>query len=276
LTKPSLNFWKPLTTLGGYVISLCFFLILGAYLSHQHHFFYGFLLSVLAATRFRALGNLMHECVHGTLFRSKGSNRVCGFFISLLLWCSYKDYAQAHISHHRFLGDPNKDQDMMRMPPHWWKTPNPKELCNLVIRLRFLRIWIMNNEWQPFYKYESAYEKAIRALFVIAFLAFLGFSSAFYHVPIFTLFTFLVPYQIHKYICDLYDHGGLMQLSASRNKSRNHPIKSPDFLGSWAIDHSLNALFLPRNDGLHQAHHIKPNQTTPKATKGIDFPRGPV
>ena len=283
MTRQNLNLWHPLATLCGFVLSLFFALFVGAYFLIHGQFILSFVFSILAGTRFRALGNLMHECVHGSLFPNNQSNRFFGFILSLLLWCPYINYCHDHFSHHRYLGDPTKDRDLMRMPLCWWQAPNPIEFWHLIFKFRFLRVWIMNSEWQPFSKQESNLEKVMRASFVVVFLASLFNSQLLFHVPAFALFTFLVPYQIHKYICDLYDHGGLMHLGSDSDmasdhpiKSRNHPIKSAQFVGSKAFDGLLNGLFLPRNDGYHQSHHFKPKQKASKATKDICFPMDPA
>ena len=72
------------------------------------------LVSLLAATRIRALGNIMHECTHGHFFESRNANNRLGQVIGTVLLQSYTRYAQDHKTHHAHLAEVNLDRDLAR------------------------------------------------------------------------------------------------------------------------------------------------------------------
>ena len=253
------------------------------------------LLVFFAGTRLRALGNMMHECVHNTLFPSKGLNQTFGFVLSLFLWCSFRAYKKDHLSHHRHLGHPQKDRDLARIPRQWLVTPSFLEVVKAVFCLRFLRVFLRSGDWNPFDKSETRLENLLRVAFVVFFGAICAYflmifpfvfdeksgeGQFFICALLSALLAFLVPYQVLKYLSDLYDHGGLQEEEHLLDRSRHHPFRASSFPGiAWV----LNALLLPRNDGLHWEHHAWPRTPTvqlsekaPTATTDTCSPRDPL
>ena len=46
----------------------------------------------------------MHDCIHGTLFRSARANRVCGIVMGALSGIEFHAFARLHWMHHRTAG----------------------------------------------------------------------------------------------------------------------------------------------------------------------------
>lgn len=57
---------------------------------------------VLAGASLQGLGILMHEAVHGVLFRHRGLNRWLGFVCGLPAFLSVTAYRVGHLRHHRY------------------------------------------------------------------------------------------------------------------------------------------------------------------------------
>jgi fatty acid desaturase len=72
---------------------------------------------LIIGSRQRALASLLHEAVHGTLFRTKRLNTTIGrFFCGWFVFQSFAAYKQSHvINHHGSIGNPNKDPDFENM-----------------------------------------------------------------------------------------------------------------------------------------------------------------
>jgi fatty acid desaturase len=225
------------------------------------HLFASMIVAIFVGTRLRALGNFMHECVHNSLFSSKKLNGLAGFVLSLVLWCSFKSYRKDHFSHHMFLGSSTLDMDFQRMPKEWWNRPSFLESFRVLFELRFLRVFFRNSDWQPFSVAENFGEQVVRVLFVggVVYCCFAPFAFA-KVMGWYTVFCFLFPYQMHKYLCDLWDHGGLNAHVDPQRRSRNHPIEFKNAVGGSLFSLFLNALFLPRNDGEHLDHHLHAKQ----------------
>lgn len=66
---------------------------------------------------------VMHETVHGSVFRSRAANTVLGTLSSVLMGpsASYTAYRALHLQHHRHTNDPALDPDFYSgQGPAWW------------------------------------------------------------------------------------------------------------------------------------------------------------
>jgi hypothetical protein len=62
---------------------------------------------------------VMHDCIHGTLFRSARANRVCGIVMGALSGIEFHAFARLHGMHHRMAGQRDDPQgpDYLSLPP---------------------------------------------------------------------------------------------------------------------------------------------------------------
>jgi Fatty acid desaturase len=64
--------------------------------------------------KFRAISNMMHECVHGAFVSSAAANRGFGRLFGAITLVSFLEYKREHLSHHRFTGVPGSDRDLSK------------------------------------------------------------------------------------------------------------------------------------------------------------------
>jgi fatty acid desaturase len=58
----------------------------------------------------------MHECTHGTAFKTRGLGRFVGLFAGFLIWRPPLYFKYRHAAHHTFTQHPQQDPDIVRMP----------------------------------------------------------------------------------------------------------------------------------------------------------------
>jgi fatty acid desaturase len=231
-------------------------------------FLAGLVLSVCAATRLRAAGNMMHEAVHNHLARDRHANALLGRLLSIVLWTSFSSYKSSHQSHHRFVGHPTKDRDLARIPRAWLNSWSPWKVALYILQFRYLWIFVVNKEFWPFARGDKIWEVCAKLTFVGCFLCFamLGwhYEPVLLTASVFCIFVFLFPYQALKFVSDLWDHAGLLEEQDLRLRARNHPIHlfQPTSVFWSSLNTLLNMLFLPRNDGHHLEHHLFPSKQT--------------
>jgi fatty acid desaturase len=88
----------------------------------------------------------MHECVHGSAFRTRALNEVVGRLAGLAILFDATYYRQFHFAHHRYAQDPRRDPELLTAPPprsraaYWWRaTAIPywqARLANLAVLAR--------------------------------------------------------------------------------------------------------------------------------------------
>ena len=68
-------------------------------------------------------GTAVHELGHGTVFRTKGLNKLFLYLFSLLSWWNPFDYASSHTFHHRYTLHPDGDREnLLPLHPNVGKT----------------------------------------------------------------------------------------------------------------------------------------------------------
>ena len=58
----------------------------------------------------------MHECTHGTAFRTRWLNQAVGWFSGFLIWRPPLYFKYRHADHHTYTQHPDLDPDIVRMP----------------------------------------------------------------------------------------------------------------------------------------------------------------
>ena len=200
-------------------------------------------------SRFRALGNMMHECCHRTLVRGKRASRAFGHLLSFFDFTDFVDYALEHLSHHRYLGDPVRDLDFHprralfeRLGPF-----GPRYLV-YPLTLRHLPQYIRPVVWS---RRDGRWVALARTGFLVG-LAALGAVAGWDVLAVYYLVPYLTTYQIFRFWSDAADHAGLMSGDTEFDRARNHGFR-------WA---PLNWLVFPRHDQYHLVHHLFPGVPT--------------
>ena len=205
------------------------------------------LVAFFIASRFRALGNMLHEACHGMFVRGKRANRVFGHVLAILDFTALEPYTREHFTHHQHLGDEHKDLDFI--PRRALGFAEPTEHFTRRHLLRPLTLFHLPSFVRPvlFSRSDPWRVTLARWGFVVGLLALArlvggGTFLLFYGLPYF------VAYQIIRYWSDAVDHAGIIGATDEFYRTRNH-------IFSWGV---LNRLFFPRNDQYHLTHHLFP------------------
>ena len=89
--------WQLINTLVPYFL-LWFVMIRSIQLGYSYLWTLAF--AVPAAGLLVRIFTLFHDCVHGSLFKSKKANRVVGYILGVLVFTSFEDWRYTHLQHH--------------------------------------------------------------------------------------------------------------------------------------------------------------------------------
>lgn len=203
--------------------------------------------SFYIGTRFRAINNMSHECIHFSFCKSKRANELFGEIFAILEFSKFKSIRKEHLTHHKYLGDIDRDLDFNGLRKYGFH----KRLTRLRVMKHFRETLFLKQIKDTFffitYDKDSPFWANTLRLFYLVSLCFLLFTY-----PLWFLLLFIIPYcyfyQVQKHLTDVLDHGGLLNNSEPVQKSRNFIIKNP----------IMSALLMPRFDGYHLVHHLLP------------------
>ncbi len=202
---------------------------------------------IFIGTRFRALGNILHECSHHTYMPTKRSNRLVGQLLALVDLTSFEVYCASHKSHHRHLGDECLDLDFKERQALGFAKLSPHPFIDHVVRpLLLLHIPFI---FRPIFysRLDSRAIKLARAIYPLI-LMMVAWAIGTMHFLLFVVLPYLTTYQMLRYWSDAFDHAGILKEMDTFRRTRNHLL--PGNVLGW--------LFLPRNDGYHLLHHMFP------------------
>jgi fatty acid desaturase len=204
-------------------------------------------------TRMRALGNMMHECSHGTFVGNASANSHFGHLLAALDLSSFSDYARQHTTHHAYLGDPERDLDLrdrfflLNRGRKWGSVASL-----FLLALSTVPVWILMLR-PVFWASKAPRWSNYTRVFVLCSVA-LGLFYSTTRLTIFTyvLLPYLTTYQWMRLLSDACDHIFLTTHKEMLERSRNHLFKA-----DW-----MNRLLFPRHDGYHLLHHLFPSLPT--------------
>jgi fatty acid desaturase len=229
-----------LLLLAGFAIAL-----LGLYLNGLGLWSGLILGGLLAGTRLRAFGNILHETVHLSYFKKKKHNLILGYFISVILLEDFDKYRSDHASHHRFLGVVNKDRDLK---PRMGLGLHPDFPTQKTLFFKsFLKVYGKATLWA---KREPTFFRFFRILYVLALVLILVLFP--WETLICMGFSWFGVTNALRFWSDWWDHAGLANEKEELFRSRNHFLK-------WRW---LENLLFPRNDVYHRLHHLFPSLPT--------------
>lgn len=203
---------------------------------------------IFVGTRFRAINNMSHECIHFAFTESRKANEIFGVIFAILEFSRFRSIRCEHYSHHAHLGNYKLDSDFNGLEKYkfWIPFSSDQILFHLktAFSFRFLKDYVF---FVIYDKNEPFWGKFLRFAFIVLLIAgtFL-FPVA---VGLFLLTPYFSTYQMHKYLIDALDHGGLLSNQNEINKTRNFMM----------ANRFLKFLFFPRNDSYHLVHHLYPH-----------------
>ncbi|HEX5744900.1 MAG TPA: fatty acid desaturase [Archangium sp.] len=206
------------------------------------------LVAFFIATRFRALGNMLHEACHGMFVRGKRANRVFGHVLAIIDLTALEPYTREHFTHHQHLGDPVKDLDFVPRRKFGFAEPTehfarrhllkPLLLGHLPSFVRPV-LWSRTDPWPV---------TLGRWAFLAGLLALAQWGIGWKNFLLFYGLPYFVAYQVIRYWSDAVDHAGIIGEADEFHRSRNHIFR-------WGL---LNRVLFPRNDQYHLTHHLFP------------------
>ncbi|MEM9970606.1 MAG: fatty acid desaturase [Pseudomonadota bacterium] len=203
------------------------------------------LLMLVVGTRLRGLNNIIHECCHFTFSDNRADNARIGKLCASIVFSSFSDYRDEHLSHHAHLGDYEHDLDLQNIQDLGLHDP----LTPRVV-LRHLTVPFLGRHL-PYYlglNFSTRDGWQYTALKIAILVAAVAYTIAFPVAGLlFVILSFALVYSALNYWADCLDHAGLIENGDDLETSRN--LLAPGLI-RW--------MFFPRNDCYHLVHHLFP------------------
>ena len=205
-------------------------------------------------TRWRALGNIIHECAHGIFVDKPKHNEILGHLLSSIEFTDFNLYCKHHQTHHAHLGDPDHDLDFKArhtfLGDH---TPSKRQfIITILSAVSLFPLWAKQARpvlWSGNIPFWANFFMIHLLAITLVGLLYAPTSS---HIFLYGILPFATSYQWMRLFSDCADHIFLYNNQNEVDRSRNHIFQT-----SW-----LNALLFPRNDAYHLVHHLFPNLPT--------------
>ena len=212
-------------------------------------------LAFVAATRLRALGNIMHEACHGLFLSTPGANALLGQTLGIVLLQPFNRYALDHASHHGGLGVPELDRDLARYGGALTREGTRNCLADqirLTISWPVLKVGFRARLHCP---QDPALSNVARILWLACLIVGLAVVTV-THSGLASLGLLACVCLFYPALCvwsDIADHAVPARPAGRTGKAlrfaRNHSF-------AWQ---PLNLLLLPRRDDYHLVHHLRPD-----------------
>ena len=201
---------------------------------------------VFIGTRMRGLNNIVHECSHATFSAHRSDNALIGKICASLLFGSFSDYRDVHLSHHTHVGDFDHDLDLQNIQNLGIHDPlTPRVLLRHLITPfsgRHLPYYLgLNMSARDGYVFLAL--KILMLLAIAALTAIYPMQGA-----LFVIVPLVFLYSAFNYWADCMDHAGIVPADDELDSSRN--VLAPRMI-RW--------LLFPRNDCFHLVHHLFPH-----------------
>jgi fatty acid desaturase len=204
-------------------------------------------------TRFRAFGNIVHECAHDSFVKGRKWNDFFGNLLAIFLMYSFQNYKRDHITHHLYTGDYDKDLEFSNTKEYGFhKTLNRRQIVFHLKRLITFEHVLHYTGRCIYTKSEPIIWRVTRALYLGVLFCSCVLSGWTGEVTAliagYLVVAYFTTYPAIGYITDILDHGGLIGAGAVLEKTRNYTVKNK----------IVNLVFFPRNDTYHLTHHLLP------------------
>ena len=234
----------------GYLTQIAVSVAAGAYLLSQPLTWISGLVAALLmlfiGTRMRGLNNIIHECSHSAFSADRSDNVVIGKLCAALLFNSFHDYRDEHLSHHSYLGDYDRDMDL-----HGIEDLKLHEPLSARVVLRHLVTPFIGRHLPYYLGLNFSNRDGVPFLFIKALVLFAVSTSALFFpltTVLFVVLPFVLIYSALNYWADCLDHAGIVAAQDDLYASRN--VLAPRM---------LRGLFFPRSDCFHLVHHLFPH-----------------
>lgn len=201
-------------------------------------------------TRWRALGNVIHECSHGIFVEKAADNAKIGHVLACFEFSDFQEYCKQHPTHHANLGDPEFDLDFReRLCFLADQKPSVRRVMSTILTaLMILPLWLKQTRLVFWSKNSPSWSNTLRMVLLLLILASVFHTQTMRYTLLYVLVPYFTTYQWMKLFSDCADHIFLYGNENEVDRSRNHIFRI-----DW-----LNRLIFPRNDAYHLLHHLFP------------------
>ncbi|KAJ7185426.1 fatty acid desaturase-domain-containing protein [Mycena filopes] len=244
------NFWGGLAILSNYaVIFSCIAFSEYACLRLQPKVGWAVysLMALVISSRLRAFEHLVHEASHNNIFTNPRAHEWFEFTYAFPVFRLLKVFRTLHLEHHKYLGDPVRDADVVRFIDYGFIADVQMSAGRktwLMFGLPFTG-WFhyeyINTLFAEFWMHPSCYPSKV--VYWIVVLASVHFSDSWAAFGWYYVVPWLGILPITRWWAELGEHLG-MDMTGSFGNSRTND----GFWQRWWIH--------PLNDGLHAAHHL--------------------
>ncbi|WP_435011205.1 fatty acid desaturase family protein [Tundrisphaera lichenicola] len=220
-------------------------------------------LGVFAVAAFQhRLSGLAHDASHGTLFRDKLLNELASDLLLMFpLVAMTQKYREAHLGHHRYVNDPERDPDILRLnhpDPHHFPISRagfwsryvvqglwpPSILRYLIGRARAANLGTTGSGPSIRGVYRSRVARSLRGAYWLSALSVIQVTGSW---PIFWLFwvvPLLTAYPLYMQLREIAHHSNAPDDGDLTNSRvfRVHPL--------------LGAVVFPYGQAFHLTHHL--------------------
>lgn len=198
---------------------------------------------LVISSRLRGFENLVHEASHNNLFASPRTHAMLEALYAFPVFRIVCDYRVSHLVHHKHLGDPEKDPDIIRLHELGLHKIRGAPIYYLagVPASGYLVYEYLTTTFADFWTSKSA--RVSKSFYWVTVLGLVTWTKSwslfalYYVVPLFLVLS------TTRYWAEASEHIG-MDLNSSFATSRNNL----GFLHRW-FQH-------PHNDGYHAVHHL--------------------
>jgi fatty acid desaturase len=199
-------------------------------------------IAVLVSSLLKGVNNIVHECSHRSFSSDGRFNHVIGSVLSVLLLMDFTSYKREHVSHHRYLGNYERDLDfqirrrLRHGRPFTWS-----RILRDLVTLRAC--------WFYLPRVNLAHPHHLAGVAIYAATLAALFAAGATNAAIVLLGAYAGCFSILRYFIDIVDHGGLYRDHVTEiYKSRNFIVRN----------RAIRWLLFPRNDCYHLVHHLYP------------------
>lgn len=213
-------------------------------------------------TRWRAFGNIIHECSHRIFVEKPWQNDFIGHLLASFEFSDFNVYCQHHQTHHSHLGDPDHDFDFKeRLIYLSDPTPSKRRLVTTALSaVALVPLWIRQAKPVLWSANSPLWVNLLRVFILIALLYGLTQHQSAPVLFVYIVLPYATTYQWVRLFSDCADHIFLYSRENEVDRSRNHILRP-----LW-----LNSLLFPRNDAYHLVHHLFPTLPTRHYPKAHD------
>ncbi|USP82148.1 uncharacterized protein yc1106_09422 [Curvularia clavata] len=195
------------------------------------------------SSRLRGFENLVHEASHNNLFASPQTHAILEALYAFPVFRIVSDYRASHLVHHKHLGDPEKDPDIIRLYELGLHNIRDAPIYYLVgvPASGYLVYEYLTTTFADFWTSKSV--RVSKSLYWATVLGLITWTNSWYFFAFYYAVPLFFVLSTTRYWAEASEHIG-MDLNSSFASSRNNL----GFLHRW-FQH-------PHNDGYHAVHHL--------------------